>query len=370
MLGVPRWSSLVDSPMSRLSKRTTRKPLSTSIWQSSSGHRTSCTPSPITSRITGSCGLPSDSYSKERPLAEICGTVGVAVEPLSPAAPMERPPLALALPEAIGHRVPRRRMHADAEVARLYLDALGAFVGLLQAALPRDDAVATAEYRRRGYGRSLAHARHRDVVVEAVAAHHLVEAPCVVGLGMAGEGAPERDHAAHVLGRDLGDLARIHASEAPADEAHLAPARLPQPTHVLEASLQHTLARAEVEAQVPAVRVVAAVHEEGAQRQGGEVGCAQAGEDDDGMPVATRRTAQHGPGGERRAQLPGRAPLEREQERSRSLHRFRPTAHRFLPFVFVALRSSLCAAARCRAKPRRSGIADFAATRPKSSEPL
>src|SRR5688572_20377060 len=174
--------------MSRLSKRTTRKPLSTSIWQSSSGHRTNCTPSPITSRITGSCGLPSDSYSKKRPLAEICGTVRIAVEPLSPAAPMERPPFALALPETIGHRVPRRGMHADAEVARLHLDALGARLLNLQAALPRHDSVGAAEDRRRRYGRRLAHARDRDVVVEPVAAHHLVEAPGVVGLGMAGEG--------------------------------------------------------------------------------------------------------------------------------------------------------------------------------------
>src|SRR5688572_5046885 len=177
---------------------------------------------------------PSDSYSRLSPSTAICGTVGVAVEPLAPALAMEGPPLALGLREAIGDRIPAGRVHADAEVARLHLDALGLLLARLEAALPRDDAVGAAVDRGGRHGRRRAHVPHRLVVFQAMAAHELVEAPRVVGLGMPGEGAPERDHAAHVIGNELRDLAREHTAQAPAHEAHAPPARAPEPAHALE----------------------------------------------------------------------------------------------------------------------------------------
>src|SRR5687768_2493866 len=365
MSGMPRWSSLVERPMSRLSKRTTRKPFATSISQNASGHSTICTPRPITRTMVGRPASPSDSYSSSSPSTAIFATVRIAVDPLAPAFAVETLPAALGLAQAVRHREPRGRMHADAEMARLELDALGVALFRLQAALPRDDPVGAAEDGRRGHGWGLAHARDRDVVVEPVAAHHLVKAPCIVRLRMPGEGAPERDHAAHVLRHALGDLACEDASQAPSDQAHLAPARAPQPAHVLDASLQNALARSEVEAQVPAVRIVAAVGEERAQRQRREVRCAEAGKDHDGMAVAARDPAQHRPRGERRAQLPRRTPLEREQERSGGPQPLRAAAHP----ASIAFMSSRCAASMWRAKPRTPGSADFAATMPKSSEP-
>lgn len=50
-----------DRPLSRLSKRTTRKPSLASAAQNGSGHAIDCMPSPMISTIAGACGSPSDS---------------------------------------------------------------------------------------------------------------------------------------------------------------------------------------------------------------------------------------------------------------------------------------------------------------------
>src|SRR5260221_1118597 len=255
--GVPCWSNCVESPASRLSKRTTRKPFAASISQNASGQRTICIPRPITSRMTGSAGLPRDSYSSDTRSARIDGTVWVVEEVAAPSLAVEGTPSPLGLREAIGHRVPGDRIHAHADVARGNLDALGAAAALLQAAGPRDDAVGAAEDGRGGHGGGLAHARELIGVVELVAARVFVEAPHVVRARMAGEGRAQGDHAAHVVGCDLGDLARECCAHAPADEAHLAPRGAAHLAHVLEARLDHARARAEVEAQLPAVGAVA-----------------------------------------------------------------------------------------------------------------
>ena len=96
--------------------------------------------------------------------------------------------------------------------------------GLLHAALPRDDAVGAAEDGRGRHRRRRAHVLELGVVGHRVAARQLIDAPRVVGLRVPGEGRAHGDHATHVLGCELGELARIHAAQAPAHQAHLAAA--------------------------------------------------------------------------------------------------------------------------------------------------
>src|SRR5258705_2195477 len=265
MRGMPRWSNCVERPASRLSKRITRKPRAASISQNASGHRTICIPSPITSRMTGSLGLPKDSYSSETPLAWIAGTVWVVEEVPAPSLAMERLPAPLALAQPVGDRIPRDRVHTHADMARGDLDALGEIAALLHAARPRDDAVGAAEDRRGRNRRRLAHAGELPRIVERMAARELVHAPRIVGARVPGEGRAHGDHGAHILGNELRDLARVYAAQAPADEAHLAPRGAPHFAHVIEAALEDAGARAEVEAQLPAVGPVAAGGEESAQ---------------------------------------------------------------------------------------------------------
>ncbi len=63
--------TLVERPASRLSKRTTKKPSSTSCSQKSSGHAISCIPSPITRSSGGSPGF------AEALVAELDAAAGV-----------------------------------------------------------------------------------------------------------------------------------------------------------------------------------------------------------------------------------------------------------------------------------------------------
>src|SRR4029078_88088 len=67
---MPRWSSLVDRPTSRLSKRITRNPAPATRSHSLSGQKVDCTPSPMIISITGSPGSPRSSYASSRPLAD------------------------------------------------------------------------------------------------------------------------------------------------------------------------------------------------------------------------------------------------------------------------------------------------------------
>src|SRR5881275_3218818 len=126
----------------------------------------------------------------------------IGIDHATPAAAVERPPLAFLLREAVSHRVDSGGMMPHAAMAALDLDALGLRARLLHAALPGADAVGAAEDRR---------GRHRRRNGEIAA-----------GMRIAGKGAAERDHLAHAVGHHFGELARIETAEAPADQADLA----------------------------------------------------------------------------------------------------------------------------------------------------
>ena len=71
-LGTPRVSKRCERPMSRLSKRITRKPRATSIATKSGCHATSCIPRPMISTSGSPLGEPWSSTSSAIPFAEIC----------------------------------------------------------------------------------------------------------------------------------------------------------------------------------------------------------------------------------------------------------------------------------------------------------
>src|SRR6188472_104218 len=70
---------IVDSPMSRLSKRMTRKPLATSRSTNSIGQPTSCPPNPITNRRGSPSSSPWRSYSIMMPLTLAAVMAGHAI---------------------------------------------------------------------------------------------------------------------------------------------------------------------------------------------------------------------------------------------------------------------------------------------------
>jgi hypothetical protein len=99
----------------------------------------------------------------------------------------------------------------------------------------------------------------------------------------------ERHDLAHAPGTALGDLARIDAAQAPADQADLALVAgvdLAHPFHQRGQPVVEPAVRARVHAEFPVVHVVAAGLQVGAQGRGGHGAGAEAGIDDDGMPVA------------------------------------------------------------------------------------
>ena len=69
MLGRPQAPKSVDRPMSRLSKRMTKKPCRASPSNNASGQMVSCAPNPMISSRAGSLRLPAVSYSISIPLA-------------------------------------------------------------------------------------------------------------------------------------------------------------------------------------------------------------------------------------------------------------------------------------------------------------
>src|SRR6185369_9389326 len=83
MFGTPAASKCVDSPMSRLSKRMTRKLRSAMRSQNSSGHAIICAARPMMRRIGGAPASPKLSQQSSMPLArarsgEVLGTVAIA----------------------------------------------------------------------------------------------------------------------------------------------------------------------------------------------------------------------------------------------------------------------------------------------------
>src|SRR5437764_14175227 len=112
--------------------------------------------------------------------------VWIGVDNASPAAAVERHPLAFRLRQTIGDGIDHGGMMAHAAMAALDLDVLGTGGWLFHAALPRADAVGAAEDRG---GRHWRCCRNRSaepqiLFIGAAAARHLIDAPGVGGLRM------------------------------------------------------------------------------------------------------------------------------------------------------------------------------------------
>src|SRR5664279_1571728 len=83
---------------------------------------------------------------------EPAGALWIAIQPRASAAAIEALPLALGLRQAVGNRVPGKRVEAETEMARLDLDVLVQRAFLFDTALPCDHAVGAAEDRRHRHG--------------------------------------------------------------------------------------------------------------------------------------------------------------------------------------------------------------------------
>ena len=113
---------------------------------------------------------------------------------------------------------------------------------------------------------------------------------------------------------------RHRAAERPADQADLAAVLVfCIRAHLVDHALDDVVARAEVQALLPGVRVVAEVREEAAQRAGGVVAGAQAGQHQHRMAVAARRRLQQRPGQREGRPLEHRAAFHRQQQRSKAV---------------------------------------------------
>ncbi len=120
--------------------------------------------------------------------------------------------------------------------------------------------------------------------VGAAAAGHLIDAPGVGRLRAGRKRTAERDHRAHAIRHHLGELARVEAAEAPADQADLAAMGVVEFPHQIDHRVLHALAQAEIAALAPAADRIAAVLQEAAQRARRDVGGDQPGSTSTGWP--------------------------------------------------------------------------------------
>src|SRR4051794_27553404 len=190
----------------------------------------------------------------------------IGIDHAAPAAAVEGPPAAFLLRKAISHREDSSRMMAHAAMAALDLDALGLRTRLLHAALPGADAVGAAEdgggrHRRRNgeFATEL-----RIDLVGFPPARPFIDAPGIGGMGIARKRAAERDHLAHAVRHHLGELARIEAAEAPADEADFAAVGIAELLDQIHHRMLHALAQTVIAALAPAAHRVALAGQEGA----------------------------------------------------------------------------------------------------------
>src|SRR5262249_9176342 len=141
----------------------------------------------------------------------------------APAAAVEWFPLTLRLRQPIGDRIDDRGMMTHPAMAAFDLDALRLCCDPFLAALPGANAIGAAEDSgsRHRRGRREGAAEARIFTVGGAAAGQLIDAPGVGRPWRTRERAAKRNHAAHTMGHHLGELARIEASEAPADERDL-----------------------------------------------------------------------------------------------------------------------------------------------------
>ena len=201
---------------------------------------------------------------------------------------------------------------------------------VVDAGLPGADAVGAAEDRGGRHRRRL---RDRTghvmvAVVDPLARGEFVDLPGVGRLGAAGEGTAEADHAAHLVGHPLGELAGVDAAQAPADQAELA---LAVAVVELLDAVQHVgldaRPQAEIAALLPAVHGVALCLQETAQRLGREIARQQAGEHQHGMAVAARRGGKPRPQQHEGAQLLNGAAFEQQQRSGGRAQRLGGSCH-------------------------------------------
>ena len=150
---------------------------------------------------------------------------------------------------------------AHAAMAAFDLDAFGPRGGLLHAALPGADPVGSAEDRRRWHRRRFGQRPAEAMVLlrGAAAARHLIDSPGIGGLRIARKRTAKRDHGAHPIRHHLGELARIQAAQAPADQADLASMGIAEFSDEIEHRPLHALAQAEIAALPPAAYRVSAI---------------------------------------------------------------------------------------------------------------
>ena len=155
-------------------------------------------------------------------------------------------------------------------------------------------------------------------VMSVPTAHRLIQAPRVGGRGRAGDRAAERDDATHRIFRQAGEHPRIDATQALADQADLASARLAkQKAYPLHAGFDHVRVRPEVDALAPAMGRKATLDEELAQQPRRRVMRHQPREHQHRVPVTAPPHLQQGPQGEAGQRLVGRARLEHTQVKAR-----------------------------------------------------
>jgi hypothetical protein len=180
------------------------------------------------------------------------------------------------------------------------LDVLAARPVVLAAYTPVRDAVALAVDRRRGNRRrgadALDHLRH--LARQVAAGGELEEARQRGGARDVAERATERDDLAHAGRHELGDLARVDAAQAPADDRDLPLVARVELRRAVDQALAHEVRRAQVAAEQQHHRCVAEALQVAAQDARRLVGRHEAGHHQDGVAVASRRALEEARGGE------------------------------------------------------------------------
>src|SRR6478672_9504769 len=162
-----------------------------------------------------------DSRSGGAPLAPPLVPQGIFVEePAQQGPPIELPPRSLGLSETIGDRVDCRGIYAEPDMTCLDLDVFRRCGLALNTALPSDNAVGPAKNRCRR------HRRRRGKLpvlyaVDPLAAHELIQPPCIRRTRVAPERRTQGDDASNGIRHCLRHFACIDAAEAPTDQRNL-----------------------------------------------------------------------------------------------------------------------------------------------------
>src|SRR6185437_5981789 len=255
---------------------------------------------------------------------------GIGIDDAAPAAAVEWRPFALRLRQAVGHCVDHGGMMTHAAMAALDLDVLGPGRRPFHAPLPGADTVGAAEDRG-GWHRWRFRQRSAEpaiLFVGAPAARHFINPPGIGRLRAARKRTAKRDHRAHPVRHDLGELARIETAEAPADQTDLAAMAVAELPHQIDHGALYAVAQAEVSALAPAADGIAAVLQEAAQRSGRDIRSHQPRQYQHGMAVAPWREAQQRQRSKEGAQFVDGSPLQEHQGPGRRTKRLRSSGHR------------------------------------------